>query len=234
MKKEHFVFLDAIGSGLMATILVFNFLKSAHQVQGRFVIAHTAILKGQVVQEQDVGLSKILKTSDTKNLFVEVSDVVGQKALHDIATGSLIYRSKVARENTQPGPQKKALPIPKDMRSLTLSRDDITNVPDLLDIGSYVDIIGQTTGVNGEKEMRTIVSSRQVISVSPLDGSPIESITVAVMPNEAESALEAASLKRLQLLVRQDRAADQQRMFEPSAGSIEIIRGVQKEGVFRR
>ena len=217
----------------MATILVFNFLKSAHQIQGRFVIVRSAILKGQVIQEQDAELSNVLKKSNTKNLFIEIQDVVGQKTLQNIPAGGLIYRSKVTRQGMKPqAAQKKALPIPKGMRALTISRNDITNVPDLLDIGSYVDIIGQMIGINGEKEMRTIVGSRQVISVSPLDGSPIESITVAVTPTEAETALEAASLKRLQLLVRQDQG--EQWTFEASTGSIEVIRGVQKEGVFRR
>lgn len=233
MKKEHIVFAIAIGSGLMATLLVFNFLKSARQIQGRFVIAEAAIQKGQVIQDPDVGLSKIMKKSDTKNLFAETQDVVGQKALQDIPAGSLVYRSKVTRPGPEQAPQKKALPIPNGMRALTISREDISNVPDLLDIGSYVDIVGQTIAVNGEKEMHTIIGSRQVISLSPLDGSPIQSITVAVTPTEAEKTLEAASMKKLQLLVRQEQATEQW-TFEASGGSIEVIRGVQKEGVFRR
>jgi len=197
------------------------------------VEARAAISKGQVIQGQDVGLSAVLKKSNTKNLFSEIQDVVGQRALQDISAGSLISRAKVSRQNTESkAPQKQALPIPKGMRALTISSENITNVPDLLDIGSYVDIIGQILNVNGEKEMRTIVGSRQVISVSPLDGSPIKSITIAVTPTEAETTLEAASLKQLQLLVRQDQA--EQWTFEASSGSIEVIRGVQKEGVFRR
>ena len=233
MKNEYAVFAIAIGSGLLATLLVFNFLKSARQIQGRFVIAEAVISKGQVIQDSDVGLSKILKKSDTKNLFAETQDVVGQAALQDIPVGSLIYRSKVTRPAADQAPQKKALPIPNGMRALTISKDDLTNVPDLLDVGSYVDIVGQTTGMTGEKEMRTIIGSRQIISVSPLDGSPIQTITVAVTPTEAEAALEAASMKKLQLLVRQEQASEQW-TFEASGGSIEVIRGVQKEGVFRR
>ena len=218
----------------MATILVFNFLKAARQVEGRYVIARTNISKGDLIQEQDVGLSNILKKVDAKRLFHEVEDVVGQRALEDISQGSLIYRSKVTRREvktpTPSAPQKKALPIPAGMRALTLSRQNIINIPDLLNIGSYVDIIGLTPGEDEQKEMHTLVSSCQVISISPLDGSAIESVTVAVMPNEAEMVLQSATLKQLQLLVREDRA--EQRMFEAPRGSVEIIRGVQKEGVF--
>ncbi len=39
MKKEQLVMVVAIGSGLLATFLVFNFLSSANQVEGCFVIA---------------------------------------------------------------------------------------------------------------------------------------------------------------------------------------------------
>ena len=234
MKKEYVVVLIAVGSGLLAAILVFNFLKSASQVENRFVIARSAIPKGQIIHEEDVGLSQIMKKSDTKNLFLETQDVVGQKALHDIAAGNLIYRSKITRQSSEPGaapPQKQALPIPKEMRALTIARKDITSAPDFLDIGSFVDIIGPVAGPSGQSEMRTIVTSRQVISVNPLNGPQIESITVAVMPDEAEAVLEAASINRLQLLVRE---GQEQRMFEPVPGSVEIIRGIQKEGAFRR
>ena len=235
MKKEYVVLMTAIGSGVVATILMFNFLQSSQQAQGRFVITHTAISKGQSIQEQDVGLSTVLKRSDARNLFPDIQDVVGQKALQDIPSNSLITRSKITRRNVEAGsPPKKSLPIPKGMRALTISRDDITNVPDLLDIGSYVDIIGSTTGLDSHEEMRTIVVSKQVISVSPLDGSRITSITIAVMPSEAEMVLQAASLKRLQLVVREEQATEQWNFESPASGSVEIIRGVEKERTFRR
>lgn len=233
MKKEHVVILIAVGSGLLATILVFNFLKSARQVTGRFIVAQVAISKGQLIQEQDLRLSKVLKKSETGNLFLDVQDVIGQTARKNISAGNLIYRSDVGRQEAKSAevPQKRALAIPKGMRGLTLSRDNITNIPDLLDIGSYVDVVGLTDPYS--QEVSTILVSRQVISINPLNNeSPIESVTLAVMPDEAEKALEAASIKRLQLLVREDRV--EQRPFEASMGSVEIIRGVQKEGAFRR
>ncbi|MBI4358038.1 MAG: flagella basal body P-ring formation protein FlgA [Candidatus Omnitrophica bacterium] len=225
------IILIAVGSGLLATILVFNFLQSARVVVGRFILARTDIAKGQVIQESDIGFSKSVKRSDAKKLFFEMEDVVGQTARRDIASGDFIQRSHITRQKSEAS-QKKPLPIPPGMRALTVSRKDIVNVPDLLDIGSYVDIIGAKIGDTQSQEMRTIVVSRQVISVSPLDGSPIASITIAVMPDEAEVAVAAASLKPLQLLVRENRA--EQRPFEASAGTIEVIRGVQKEGVLRR
>ncbi len=231
MKKETVVILIAVGSGLLATILVFNFLKAAHQVQGRFVLAQTNISKGQMIEEKDIELSSVMKKSDTKNLFLELSDVIGQIAVKNIKSGSLVLRSSVSRQ--VPGVARKPLPIPQGMRALTISRANMTNVPDFLDIGSYVDVIGVSTDNPMEQEeMHTIVVSRQVISVSPLEGQPLESITVGVLPKEAEAVLEAASIRPLQILVRQ-RKADQ-RAFEGSTGTVEIIRGTQKEGVFRK
>ncbi len=229
MKKEHIVILVAIGSGLAAMILVFNFLQAAQQVEAQFVITRAEIPQGQVIQEQDISLSRKMKRSDAKKFFLETEDVIGQAALKNISSGSLIYRSRITR---QAAPGKKSLPIPQGMRALTISRHDIVNVPDLLEIGSYVDIIGLINRGGEKPEMSTIVVSRQVISVSPLDRSPIESITVAVMPSEAEVAIGAATLKPLQILVRQNQA--EQRTFEAPTGTVEIIRGVNKEGAFKR
>lgn len=224
MKREYSVALIAIGSGILATALVFNFLKSSRPPGGEFVVALKDITKGQIIRQQDVGFSKLINQSKTKNLFLDIRDVAGQQAVKNIRKGTPVDRFQVTREISVAS--KKPLPIPQGMRALTISKKDMTSVPEFLEIGSYVDIIGWDSR---EKEMRTLVYSRQVISINPVFAAPMESITVALMPNEAETILAAVSLKPLQILVREDRA-EERRMFAAPSGAIEIIRGIQKEG----
>ena len=232
MKKEVTIFIIAIASGLIATVLVFNFLRSAGRIQSRYVVTKADLLPGDILTSEDLTLSKPLNVTNGKSLFVAVQDVTGQKVIRNISKGGFVYRSNVTRDIASGEVQKKTLPIPKGIRALTLSQNDISQMPNLLDVGSYVDVIGYTLAVSGEKEMRTILGARQVISKEVPEGGTSESVTLAVDPAEAEMVIQSASRGKLQLVVLE--GTGEPWSLNVQSGSVEIIRGVKREGMFKQ
>lgn len=224
------VLMTALGIGVIAGIMILNFLRKAAEPKTRLVMAHNPISRGQVIKESDLALSDPATRADTENYFLQLSDVNRQQALEDISRGELIERSKVKRPPPEPEsvePKQDVLPIPKGMRAFSISQADITNIPDLLEIGSYVDGIGLVERADAKTEMKAIFQGRQVLFVDSLDRAKVRSITLAVHPQEVEVIIKATSLGKIRLVIRSD--AGEYTSFEAPSGMIEIIRGVKKE-----
>ena len=182
-----------------------------------------------MIKQSDVTLSELMEVKDSEELYFQIQDVVHQQAQEKIRKGVLIRRSQV-KESPAPEavkPKKQVLHIPKGMRALSVSKNDIAGIPDLLEIGSYVDVIGLSERVDGRTEMKTILYGRQVLFVDATDGSNITSLTLAVYPDEAEHMVTATSLGKIRLVIRPD--AGEYATFEAPSGVMEIIRGVGKE-----
>lgn len=222
--------MAALGIGVVAAFMILNFLRTAAAPKARLVAAHNPISKGQVIKESDVALSDPTTRTDTEDYFLQLSDVSRQQALEDISRGELVKRSKVKRPPPEPESvehKQDALPIPKGMRAFSISQGDITNIPDLLEIGSYVDGIGLVEQADAKTKMKTIFQGRQVLFVDSLDRTKVRSVTLAVHPQEVEVIIKATSLGKIRLVIRPD--AGEFTSFEAPSGTIEIIRGVKKE-----
>ena len=98
IKRDFFVLVIAIVCGAAAFVLVLNFLREAGQPKRQFVIAAQAIPKDKVIGKQDIKLSKPIKQAALEDLFLQMDDVIGSRALEDIPQGKLIPRSKVEKQ----------------------------------------------------------------------------------------------------------------------------------------
>lgn len=190
----------------------------------------------KMVTAEDLVLSKPIKNADPKNFFLQMDDVIGRAALEEIPRGVLIHRSKIKSMEPPPPPEDdtvEALPIPEGMRALTIGSGDIVGMPDVLEIGNYVDVLGTVLASNGLRELKTLLYGAQVISI---DGgnetesgkkTPINSITLAVNPNETTVLIESMTQGKIRVIVRPDQG--ERYLYESGVGSMEVIRGVSRE-----
>ena len=120
------------------------------------------------------------------------------------------------------------LPIPSGMRALTLTANEIDNLPAMLETGSYVDILGVLPNYEGKMELQTIVRSTQVINLKKRENSGIESLTVTLSSVGAEVVTKAMAQGKLHLVLRPD-SGEKGVLQMSGMGFTEVIRGVEKE-----
>ena len=141
----------------------------------------------------------------------------------------------VMRSGKRPAAEKKALtslPIPEGMIALTLSPGEIENIPDLLKVGSHVDVLGIAPNYKGENELQTIVRSAQVLSIDKDAKAQIRALSIALTSGGAEVVSKASDEEKLRLVLRPDSGEKGVFQFK-GVGFTEIIRGVKKEKSMR-
>jgi len=229
IKRDFTVLIIAVISGVAAFMLILNFLREAAEPKREFVIAAREIRKDQVITKEQIKPSKPMKSATSEDLFLQLEDVLGNRALEDIPEGKLIQRSKVKKRDLAAKVSKKETrPIPKGMRALTISAADVDQIPSLVDLDSFVDVLGRVPNFEGGLEMKTVVQGAPLLSIDQPEGSlAAKSITVALSPAEAETLIGALAQGKVRIVVRSD--AGERAAFQPSYGMMEIIRGVNKQ-----
>lgn len=229
LKRDSLILIVAVASGLFSFILIVNYLKSSSAVKTQFVIASRSIAKGQVINTEDVLLSGAMQSKTPNLLYLQVEDVIGGITNEDIAKSSLIYRSQILAPSV-PAPLKKqvSLPIPEGMSALTLASGQIDVLPEDMEAGKYADILGVVSEAGDSRDIQPIVRGVQVLSINRAESSEVKAITIAVTPYGAIVVSKAMTRGKLGLVLRPDGA--ESGAYHPGVvGSIEIIRGVQKE-----
>ena len=130
-----------------------------------------------------------------------------------------------------PKEQPTSIPIPNGMSALGLSSSEIENIPDTLNAGNYVDILGIAPNYADKMELQTLIRGAQVIKVDARKEEPgVQSITVALTPVGAEVVSKALTQGKIRLTLRPDN--EEKGVLQTGApGFIEVIRGVEKEKV---
>lgn len=226
-KKDSSLLLIAVCFGLLAALLVSRYLKTAASQGKTFVVAAQPVEAGKEIQAEQVKLSEPMTNAQADELFLQVADVIGKEAAVDIKRGALIHREEVklpiAEEETA---KKQALPIPPGMRAFDLSAKNVFRVPELLMMGTYIDIVGHLGDENGGGHMRTVLHSAQVLSINQTKEGLIDSFSIAVTSEEAETVAGAISRDKVQIILRSE-PGDKPR-FSHSGGVMEVIRGVKQ------
>ncbi len=232
MKRDTLILVVALVCGVAAFGLIFNFLKQAAAPKNQFVTARQALQKGKILDAEDLTISPPLKNIPAQSYFTQLVDVIGMELQSNLAKGKLIARTQVKKVKAPPPVLQteggvEAMPVPANMRALTLNANEIENVPKLLSPGSYVDILGTVIFGNNQREIRTILRGMQVVWVQMNEKKQFESITLAIPPPQVETLVNAMKYGKLRL-VGSSEAEDNSSVWSTVA-SIEIIRGTQKE-----
>ena len=227
-KRDLMLLVVAIGFGLLASLMVSRYLQRASNPGQSFVVAETAIKKGEIILKEHVKLSEPMTDASPDNLFLQVNDVIGKTTLVDIKRGALVGRNEVELKKVEEEKEVKveSLPIPPGMRAIDIPSENVFHIPDLLFMGSYIDIVGKVSETEAAASMRTVLHSAQVLSVSANEKNVVKSFSVAVSPSEAEAVADALALGKVQVIVRSE-PGDKPR-FVHSSGVMEVVRGVKQ------
>ena len=226
-KRDLTLLVVALIFGLMAALLVSKFLRQATHKGEQFVVAVGMIAKGEAIEEKHVKLSDPIQNASADELFLQTKDVIGKIAAEDVKRGALIRRQEVAAPVVEQKVEKrKTLPIPPGLSAFEITIKDVVHLPGLIDIGTFVDIVGEVATDNAHGQMRTVVYSSQVLSTSEGEDKALKSFSIGVMPEEAESLAAAISLGKVQIILRSE-PGDKPR-FTHTGGVMEVIRGVQQ------
>ncbi|OIO37889.1 MAG: Flp pilus assembly protein CpaB [Candidatus Omnitrophica bacterium CG1_02_46_14] len=231
IKRDVLILIIAVASGVFAFVLILSSMRGSSGGNLEFVTASQTIAKGQTIQMNNLTLSKPRAQKNANSLFLQLQDVAGTVALDAIPQGALISRSQIimpARSAISPGEPESVLPLPQRKRALTLSPNEVENIPGALRAGSRVDIMGMTANYEGSKEMQTIVRGVQIIALERSGRSEIRSITAAMSPLAAVMVARATANGKLNLALRPESEGE---IPEELAmiGYTEIIRGIEKE-----
>lgn len=245
MKREVVLLIVAIVAGFFAFSLVMKTMNRAPQQiyteKVQCVIAQLQIPKGQTLTEKDLAYGEPVAKKDAGDLsdfFLQTQDAVGFIAQKDFVTGEKVLRSRVSKEDSSPSDRQETLPIPEGMQALTVPAISIQNLPEFISPGKYVDVMGyQKVRDSEKKEIVNIVTSAQVISLEKTDGGPenararagkqnaVESVTLALTPDETKAFLRALDDGPVRLLLRSSKGIKPG--YQAAYGTVEIIRGVE-------
>lgn len=240
LKRDVTLTLMALGCGVLAFVLVLNFLKASAQQKSHYVIAVRSLSEGTIINSNDIILSKKpIKNINRRDVFLQLEDVIGGTVIKKVRNGEIIRRFNVKRKtlivqraaDEPPEETAVSLPIPKGMRAFTVSSREINNVPDLLNVGNYVDLLGNVPNYEGLIEMRTILRGAQVLSIHLKDNTDIRSITLSLTPVETEVVMKAIGRGKIRIIVRPDIVGE--KVDRAVWESAEIIRGVDKQKKYR-
>lgn len=233
LKKEIVAILVAAFCGLIAALMILNFLRSASQPKKEFVIAAVDLPIEHVITKNDIRYSSpeaVDASFNIENYFLLIPDAVGTKVVTPIRKGDLIKRKDVDFEFKVGQEEKKLkkVEVPKGMRALTLQAKDIRNMPAGVLVGDYIDILGMvSSSETGESLLKTIAFGTQIAGIELAEGSDqIKSVTVVLSQRDAEIVFKAIAISPLQVVITS--GPEDKSIYGDSAGRIEIIRGITR------
>ena len=231
MKRDTIALIIALVCGAAAFGLIYNHLKQANQPQNQFVVAAQELPKGKVLTPEDLTVSEPLKNVPQGKYFTQIQDLIGTELQKDIPQGKLIGRSLIKKIQAKLNlpvrvDEDETLPVPPSMRALTLGTQELENIPQNLKPGEYVDTLGSVAIANNQREIRTVLHAVLVLSVQRSEKKQIEAVTIALATQQVETLLNSLKFGKVRLVMAPK--TDDGSAWSNS-GSIEIIRGTQRE-----
>jgi Flp pilus assembly protein CpaB len=230
MRRNTTGLVIAIGCGLTVLLIVNNQLQEAKKLKTRVVIATRAVAPGTVLEEEMLTLNEPESEIQTDYYFLQVRDLLGKSVNQTIPKGARIHRRFINREMKTKKEAVKSLPIPPRMRALTLSRNELREIPKYLSIGQFVDVLGFRSRKHDEQSI--VVHSAQILDLNKAEQAKEEiiSVTLAVTPAEAERIISTTRDRKVRLLARSgpgEKPRQEAPQIEPKR-VMKVIRGSQK------
>ena len=181
-------------------------LKSTHKDMASLLVAKTDIQEGQTISADVLSMEAVEAGRVPAGALQDTASALGLKAQTAIPKGESILSQNLKVPQVARGFATK---IRSGYRAITFPVDTSTGVAGFLLPDSRVDILAQT-GSGADGRVLPILSDVQVVAVGQTyqkkpgqdEAQPTSSVTVAVMPGEAQKLINAMSSGKLYCLMR--------------------------------
>lgn len=170
------------------------------------VVAAVEIPFGTMVEAQHVSLVRMPKATAPDDAFDATEKVVGKIATFQMLRGDIVRGARMAEHL---GGSTLASLIESEKRAVAVRVDDVVGVAGFLLPGNRVDVLAtKRTGSNNQAESKTILEDLRVLAVDQTASTDktqpvvVRSVTLEMMPAEAEILVKAMAEGRLQLALR--------------------------------
>lgn len=198
--------------GLGAAWMANNWLSgrlnaSADDSMQNVVVAAVEIPFGTMVEAQHVSLVRMPKATAPDDAFDAADKVVGKIATFPMLRGDIVRGARMAEHL---GGSTLASLIESEKRAVAVRVDDVVGVAGFLLPGNRVDVLAtkRVGNSNNDAESKTILEDLRVLAVDQTASTDktqpvvVRSVTLEMMPDEAEILVKAMAEGHLQLALR--------------------------------
>jgi pilus assembly protein CpaB len=206
----------AVLLALLASVGAFKFLSTQSRMAERsrlqtvgIVVALVDIPIGSAINPNQVTVSAWPKENYPKDALVDPKVVVGRTALRDFTRGEPVVESKLVPLNKSTG--LLSLKVPAGMRAFSVKVNEVVGVGGFIVPDSRVDVVVTTSPSNKtqqEKVSKIILEDVRVLAAGQTtelkENKPVtvNTVTLALLPEEAEKLALASNDGIIQLVMR--------------------------------
>jgi len=217
MNRTRIIIVVAIAFllAILASVGIYRYLSERERIseQARLqtvgiVVAVLDIPLGATINANMVAVTAWPKDLYPKDSFAADSPVIGRVAKRDFMRGEPIVESKLVHAEKGAGGIL-SLKVPKGMRAFSIRVNEVVGVGGFIVPDTRVDVVVTTTpGQGGERISKIVLENIQVLAagqtIEQKDNKPItvNTVTVALTPEEAEKLALASNEGIIQLVLR--------------------------------
>jgi pilus assembly protein CpaB len=206
----------AVLLALLASVGAYKFLSSKSRMaeQSRLqtvgiVVAQVDIPLGSAINPNQVAVAAWPKDNYPKDVLADPKAAVGRTALRDFTRGEPIVESKLVPLNRSTG--LLSLKVPAGMRAFSVKVNEVVGVGGFIVPDSRVDVVVTTSPSSRdqqEKVSKIVLEDIRVLAAGQTteqkDNKPVtvNTVTLAVLPEEAEKLALASNDGAIQLVMR--------------------------------
>jgi pilus assembly protein CpaB len=225
----------ALCLALVASLGVYRFLSEKNRMAESaklqtvgVAVAVVDIPLGTTINSNQIALSSWPKDLQPKDAFTAVKPAEGRLAMRDFLRGEPIVESKLVPKDKSSG--LLSLKVPPGMRAFSVKVNEVVGVGGFIVPDSRVDVV-VTTAVSPERQQeqvsKTFLQDVQVLAagqvVEQKDNKPVtvNTVTIAVTPEDAEKLALASNDGKIQLVLRN--FSDNQKVETPGSDKWRLI-----------
>jgi pilus assembly protein CpaB len=206
----------ALCLALVASLGVYRFLSEKNRMAESaklqtvgIAVAVVDIPLGTTINSNQIALSSWPKDLQPKDAFTAEKPAVGRVAMRDFLRGEPIVESKLVPTDKSSG--LLSLKVPAGMRAFSVKVNEVVGVGGFIVPDSRVDVV-VTTAISPQRQQeqvsKTFLQDVQVLAVGQIveqkDNKPVtvNTVTIAVTPEDAEKLALASNDGKIQLVLR--------------------------------
>lgn len=211
------LFLIATIFGLIATLLIYLYLGNAEsevrevEPTVEVVVAKMLIPEKTTITRDMIELKELKVSSVPPSTFSNINELIGRTVKENIYVGEPIINERIADDAYSKN--HLVYSIPKGYRAITLQYNPVMGVAGFVQPGDYVDVVG-TYDTNSSPDNNNIskiilqnvlvlaVGANTGIDLEQKNTTEIQTVTLAVLPRDAEKITYTEQFASIKLLLR--------------------------------